>query len=69
MINFLRKLGFKLHRWESTHPSGSEVRCKDCGERRSEFVLWVEGKQPTWWETTESGDGSCSVEELPTRVY
>lgn len=66
----LRKLGFKVHKWSITHPSGAEKECLLCGEERSEYIWWVTGPIVTWWETTKSGDGSCSdTKELPTRIY
>ena len=66
----LRKLGFKVHKWEDTHLSGCSIRCAICGERQDEYMLWVYGEMPSWWETTESGDGSCSdTSERATRIY
>jgi hypothetical protein len=67
----LRKLGFNVHKgWTSIHRSGCHIRCIGCGEERMEYLLWVTGDMPSWWETSKSGDGSCGpIPELPIRIY
>lgn len=69
MRALLRLLGFRVHRFRPTHPSGYIRECTICGEEQQKFVLWVKGTQPEWWETTHSGNGRCSEKPLPTRIY
>lgn len=67
----LRKLGFNVHKgWVATHRSGYSIKCIDCGEKRSQMTAWVSPPMADWWETDESGDGSCGqIKELPSRLY
>jgi len=67
----LRKLGFRIHKgWRKTHRSGYKIQCVGCGEKRSQMTAWVSPPMADWWETDESGDGSCGqIKELPSRLY
>jgi hypothetical protein len=54
--------------WVATHRSGYEIRCTGCGEERSLMMGWVTPSVPDWWETSNTGDGSCGpIPELPRR--
>jgi hypothetical protein len=66
MAKLLRLLGLRCHRW--AYRRAAYRVCKDCGEHQMKYVLWVKGDQPTWWETSQSGDGSCGVKEKPIRI-
>lgn len=68
MRRLLRLLGFKVHVFRPTHRSGSIRECIHCGEEQTEYVLWVTGHQPEWWETSRAGDGSCTEKPLPIRI-
>lgn len=67
----LRKFGFNVHKgWRKTHRSGYKIQCVGCGEKRSLMTALVTPPMPDWWETDETGDGSCGkIKELPIRIY
>lgn len=67
----LRKLGLRIHKgWRDEHPSGYVIRCIGCGEQRTAYQLGSALGAEGWWETSDSGDGSCGpIPELPTRFY
>lgn len=68
-----RAMGLPVHAgWRHTHPSGFDIQCKGCGERRSMYALrgHYGSRDPSWWETTKEGDGSCGpIKPLPARIY
>jgi hypothetical protein len=68
----LRAIGLPVHKgWrDAGHNPGCERCCKGCGERQTKYSLGMPGHRvPEWWETTQSGDGSCGeIPEQPVRM-